>query len=406
MPLVDFERYAKMTTNVPLGDPILHPDLFGIDGYPNQTNSWLFLVSSGPLGSMPAGADSVHWVLPPGASCDVAFAVVAARWAGATVDSPERRANLKVNADWAQKAYDGEDKNRNNRLDPGEDINGDGVINRYILPEPPPVPNMTVEVGDQEVTIYWQDNAEDFVDPISREKDFEGYRIYGARKTLADTTAEYTLLAEFDRIDSLHNVGYNTGFDEIRITNDQGQPDSVLIDGRYYQYKFVNRGVKNGWMNYYAVTAFDRGDPESNLASLESALSANRVYVIPGVKTDSTRWEGQPTVYPNPYRGQAVWDGYGNREQMIWFQNLPPRAEIRIFSLAGDLVDIIEHDEGYRGQDIENIDDLKYPRMSGGEHAWDLITRYDQATATGLYLFTVENLDTGEIKEGKFLIIK
>jgi len=406
MPLVDFERYAKMTTNVPLGDPILHPDLFGIDGYPNQTNSWLFLVSAGPLGSMPAGADSVHWVLPPGASCDVAFAVVAARWAGATVDSPERRANLKVNADWAQKAYDGEDKNRNNRLDPGEDINGDGVINRYILPEPPPVPNMTVEVGDQEVTIYWQDNAEDFVDPISREKDFEGYRIYGARKTLADTTAEYTLLAEFDRIDPLYNVGYNTGFDEIRITNDLGQPDSVLIDGRYYQYKFVNRGVKNGWMNYYSVTAFDRGDPETNLASLESAQSANRIYVIPGVKTDSTRWEGQPTVYPNPYRGQAVWDGYGNREQMIWFQNLPPRAEIRIFSLAGDLVDIIEHDEGYRGQDIENIDDLKYPRMSGGEHAWDLITRYDQATATGLYLFTVENLDTGEIKEGKFLIIK
>lgn len=403
MPLVDDERYSKMSSDVPQGDPAT--GIYGNDGYPNQTNSWLFLVSAGPFGSIPAGPDSVHWRLPPGETCQVVFAVVAARWAGTSQDSPARRANLHINADWAQKAYDGEDKNRNNRLDPGEDINGDGVLNRFILPEPPPVPNMTVDVGDQEVTIYWQDNAENFIDPISREKDFEGYRIYGARKTVTDSMPEFTLLAEFDRIDPLHDVGYNTGFDAIRITNEQGQPDSVEIDGRYYQYKFVNRGVKNGWMNYYSVTAFDRGDPESNLASLESAVSANRVYVIPGVKASSV-WTGTPTVYPNPYRGQATWDGYGNREQMIWFQNLPSRAEIRIFSLAGDLVDVLEHDEQYRGQDVENIPSQKNPRMSGGQHAWDLITRYDQATATGLYLFTVENLDTGEIKEGKFLIIK
>ena len=44
--------------------------------------------------------------------------------------------------------------------------------------------------------------------------------------------------------------------------------------------------------------------------------------------------------------------------------------------------------------------------MSGGEHAWDLVTMHDQATASGLYLFTVEDMDTGIIKEGKFLIIK
>jgi hypothetical protein len=44
--------------------------------------------------------------------------------------------------------------------------------------------------------------------------------------------------------------------------------------------------------------------------------------------------------------------------------------------------------------------------MPGGEHAWDMITMYDQATASGLYLFTVENQFSGEIKEGKFLLIK
>jgi hypothetical protein len=44
--------------------------------------------------------------------------------------------------------------------------------------------------------------------------------------------------------------------------------------------------------------------------------------------------------------------------------------------------------------------------LSGGEHAWDLITKYDQAIASGLYLFTVKDKKTGKIKTGKFLIIK
>ena len=82
------------------------------------------------------------------------------------------------------------------------------------------------------------------------------------------------------------------------------------------------------------------------------------------------------------------------------------QAEIRIFSLAGNLVDVIQHNEAYKGQDINNIDGKKNPIMAGGEHAWDLITMHDQATASGLYLFTVEDKNSGKIKEGKFLVIK
>jgi len=44
--------------------------------------------------------------------------------------------------------------------------------------------------------------------------------------------------------------------------------------------------------------------------------------------------------------------------------------------------------------------------MAGGEHAWDLITESDQAIASGLYLYTVKNSNTGNIKRGKFLVIK
>ena len=69
-------------------------------------------------------------------------------------------------------------------------------------------------------------------------------------------------------------------------------------------------------------------------------------------------------------------------------------------------MDIIQHDQDYTGQDIQNIDSKKNPKMAGGEHAWDMITMYDQATASGLYLFTVEDQISGKIKEGKFLLIK
>ena len=400
MPMTDIERYDRMSSSVPTGNG----SEYSSDGYPANEDSWLFLVSAGPVGSEP-NADTTAWNLAPGDSCHIAFTVVCALWAsGADGNSPSRRENLLVNYDWAQQAYDGEDKNRNNQLDEGEDINNNGEIDRYILPAPPPSPNIKVIVESRKVTLFWQNNAESFLDPISQDADFEGYRIYGARKTANDMLGEFSLLSE---VDLVNEIGYNTGVSTVEITNEYGEPDSILIDEIYYHYKFENSDIKDGWLNYYAITAYDQGDPDANLESLESSIYSNRVYVFPGKSNNGdNEWVGMPTVYPNPYKGQALWDGYGSRSKMLWFRNLPDEAEIRIFSLAGDLVNIIQHNQSYNGSDIVNIDALKTPLMAGGEHAWDLITMHDQATASGLYLFTVEDKNSGQIKEGKFLIIK
>jgi hypothetical protein len=119
--------------------------------------------------------------------------------------------------------------------------------------------------------------------------------------------------------------------------------------------------------------------------------------------------EQDPFVYPNPYYANALWDGGGERERKLYFANLPKQAEIRVYTMAGDLVRTMRHESASEsGSDIEWF--ARYSdssvQFSGGEHAWDLITDNDQATATGLYLFTVEDLDTGTIKRGKFVIIK
>ena len=400
MPVNDAERYETMNSSVQKGTG----DDYTSEGYPASEDSWLFMISAGPIGSE-HNADTTAWTLAPGDSCNLSFTVVCGLWgSGGEGNSSARRNNLIVNYDWAQKAFDGEDNNRNNRLDEGEDTNDNGILDRYILPAPPPSPNMEVIVESGKVTIYWQDGAESFLDPISQEADFEGYRIYGARKTANDDLGEFSLLLETDL---KNNIGYNTGFSTIQITDQFGEADSVLINDTYYKYKFENENIKDGWLNYYAVTAYDQGDPDANLASLESSIYSNRVYVFPGIQaSNESNWTGELSVYPNPYKGQALWDGYGSRSKMLWFRNLPQKAEIRIFSLAGDLVDIIDHDETYNGSDIVNIDEQKNPLLAGGEHAWDLITMHDQATATGLYLFTVEDKNSGQVKEGKFLIIK
>ena len=48
----------------------------------------------------------------------------------------------------------------------------------YQFAKPPEKPNVTAIPGDQKVTLYWDHIAEESLDPISQDYDFEGYVIY------------------------------------------------------------------------------------------------------------------------------------------------------------------------------------------------------------------------------------
>jgi hypothetical protein len=116
------------------------------------------------------------------------------------------------------------------------------------------------------------------------------------------------------------------------------------------------------------------------------------------------------TVFPNPYRVEALWDqGKNVRDHYLWFANLPERCTIRIYTLSGDLV--YEYDFNgatYTGNNARGIydprTDLK-SRLSGATFGWDMITRQGQAAATGLYMYSVED-QGGKKTVGKFLIVK
>ena len=348
--------------------------------------------------------------IAPGDSVNVVFAIVCGKKYGpdpANLDTEEQKKNLYSNADWALRAYFGEDRNRNGILDPNEDLDGDGKITRYILPTPPISPIVKVIPENQKVTIYWNKRSESSIDPISGKMDFEGYRLYRTQAgfDLADNQDIVGSLVTLASFDSAGNgFDFDTGFELAELS------EPVMFEGdttRYY-YRFELDNLLNGWQYLFAVTAFDKGDPSNNLESLESGALSNLKRVLPGTLPTEDK-DVQVGVYPNPYYGEAYWDGSSERLRKLYFFNLPSDCEITIYTLAGDVVRRIEHNGESNGSDIrwfQNYASDDKQQMSGGEHAWDLLTDYDQAVATGLYLFTVKNNKNGEIKTGKFLVVK
>lgn len=358
-----------------------------------------FMISSGP-----------YKKIAPGDSVNVVFAIVAAKKFGsqaASFDTEEQKTNLYANADWALRAYHGEDRNRNGILDPGEDNDRNGKITRYILPSPPNSPFVKVVPSSNKVDIYWDRNAEESVDPISGKKDFEGYRLYrsSAGYDLTSSQNDIGSLVQLAVFDSTGNTsGFNTGFNAVKLD----APATFPGDTVNYYYKYTLDNLLNGWQYLFTVTAFDKSDEEIRTESLESSLIANLVRVVPGTPPTSED-DVEIGVYPNPYYGNAYWDGTSERLRKIYFYNLPEYCEITIYTLSGDVVKTITHEPGLGGSEIKwfgNFSSSQNQIFSGGEHAWDLISNDDQAIATGLYLYTVKNSKTGKIKSGKFLIIK
>lgn len=326
-----------------------------------------------------------------------------------------QRETFYRNAEWAQTAYYGEDRNRNGILDSGEDLDGDGKITRYILPAPPDIPLTRIEPVGNQIDIYWSDNAESSLDPVSLEEDFEGYRVYVSRPGF-DIAGTQTLelnkdlirIAEYDIPEN--NIFNDIGFEAVKLD----EPKVFDGDPVDYHYKYTLRNIKSGWQYAVSVTSFDRGEPQNNLESLESSVNSNLTRVFGGTPPNENPDENEVYAYPNPYYTGAAWEGRSNFQEesrKLVFANLPERCVIRVFTPAGDLIDEINHDPSYDGSDIrwfrtfaaENPGDNKF---SGGEHAWDLLSQENQIIARGLYIFTVEDKDSGKFYKGKFMVIK
>lgn len=402
-PSSDLQRYERMSSIFPLdqnnGGETIREQL-RTDGQTGNGN-YISFMSIGPFPTV-----------DPGETISVYFAFSASLKpdefqgpTGKAVDTEESRANLLQTLRSVNRVFQGEDKNNNGVLDAGEDTDGDGELTRYLFPTPPDNPKLRVELEAGKVTLYWDKSAEESVDRVSGEMDFEGYRVYSSDLG-EDINPNTRLIREFD-LPGNEN-GYNTGFGEIELD----EPVTFEGDETEYHYAYEINGLLSGWQYELSVTAFDRGSDTFEIESLESSPNVNAVRVFPGTPPNenfgSSASEYQVGVYPNPYRVNAAWDGPLEGERKLYFYNLPAKSEVRIYTVAGDIVSEFTHDsETYNG-DIDWFSNYSDdPRvLPGGEHAWDLQSNANQILTTGLYLYTVKDVSSGETQTGKLVIIK
>jgi hypothetical protein len=342
----DAERYAFLTGAHP-------PNSTPCD--PGGSCSPIMVLSVGPFA-----------YVAPDSSFDTDFAFVAG----------EDEQHLLDSAEFAQFAYD----------------------LHYRLPAAPSSPFLHAEARQGAVDLYWDRSPEDEVDDTSLlpgGKDFQGYRVY-----LGEDRQHLPLVAQFDIRDT---TGFNTGLEGAAVAPAMFPGDTVV-----YRYRFAVPGLRSGFKYFASVTSFDTGDRQ--VSSLESAQEQHKLMVVPGPAPGE---RGGVVVFPNPYRVEARWDaGALVRDHYLWFANLPERCVLRIYTLAGDLVKRVDLDGASGGAAARGLYSptrdypLAPPSLSGTCFAWDLVTERGQAVATGLYLFSVEDLRTGETEQSKFLVVK
>ena len=114
---------------------------------------------------------------------------------------------------------------------------------------------------------------------------------------------------------------------------------------------------------------------------------------------------GKIRVVPNPYfvTNRAV---LSEGTDKIFFTHLPPHCTIRIYTLAGELVWTIEHES----TELYSPDDRSSQGDKGGTASFELLNRYNQALASGIYIYHVEARDESDTvvgnKIGRFAIIR
>jgi hypothetical protein len=171
------------------------------------------------------------------------------------------------------------------------------------------------------------------------------------------------------------------------------QPEKDITLSFYYNDPFVEGLDKDK----LAVSCCDRGGTSWTPIGARSYAAQNRVVCksrhlsvfrlvqrILGLDLDNV------FVYPNPYRpgSGTIYDEAAGGDGVV-FDGLTSRAQLRIFTMAGELV---------REVDIEN---------GNGSYFWDARNDKNEKVASGVYLYFIANPDnSGQKTKGRFSIIR
>ncbi len=219
----------------------------------------------------------------------------------------------------------------------------------FDLPDPPPdVKTTTGASVDGFNQITWTNDGDDASDPDysgAEAQDIAGYRVYRSEFKVDD----WKLVADVPR-------------------------------GGSYSYEDLQSVA--GFEYFYRVAAYDTGHDDWNgtgtaIPPLEGGHSSPEQWAN-GVLTDipfvpanpaADGMQRQIRVVPNPYKV----DGAHNYPTagLMRFLNVPHKATIRIFTVAGELVSVVEHDDPSKGEATWNQTPLTgLMRMPAGIYYW------------------------------------
>lgn len=273
----------------------------------------------------------------------------------------------------------------------------DGMPLAADLPEPPPAPEtdaVNASSGDSlAIAVTWTDIAETttltdgsggvFYDG----SDLDGYRIYRSQdfQYTSDTEppvfrgAAWTLIADIPISEAAQY--FDTELGRYRYE------DENVEQGRRYGYYVAGYNADpRPWTSANGTVVPDLPELESGSYNRSEATSAVAgpvssfdVYAVPN-----------PFVFGNELRSFGSDSPY-----RIEFRNLPERATIRIYTIAGDLVRTIEHGPDERGNLF-------------GTAAWDQVSDSGLLVAPGLYIYHVRSRTEGLTEDitGKLMIVR
>lgn len=241
-----------------------------------------------------------------------------------------------------------------NTIDRAQALVDSGFVPDKLAP-PSPETEYFVLPSTQEIVITWSPEFDDWVDPLTSKQDLKIYRVY---------RSDRSFIGPFEKLRDIDLTrSYNV---ERYFDNDLGK------------WKYTDDRVDVGVGYFYAVTSVDNEGNESGFTNrnTDQLVTARQ----PAENTLNV------SVFPNPFRLVSGLPTAGE-ESSIVFTNLPEKCTIRIYTVSGDLVRTLEHNN-----------------PNSGEEVWDQLSDSRQKTAAGAYLYTVQS-DVGNAK-GTLLLIK
>ncbi len=152
--------------------------------------------------------------------------------------------------------------------------------NDYQFANAPITPNLTAVTGDNRVTLYWDDLAEQSYDYYifkigGQPNDFEGYRIYRATDPAFEDALNIT--------DAYGSLKFRTPIKQFDLIDGIKGLDSTGLDGAHFvlgndtglRHSWVDSTAKNGFTYYYAITSYDFGFPEGEILPTECPIRVN-----------------------------------------------------------------------------------------------------------------------------------